>query len=70
MSTPKKIIDEALALSIDDKADLVDQLLSNINDLDKSIESKWATEAESRVDAYAAGKLQSLSLEEVLAKYK
>jgi putative addiction module component (TIGR02574 family) len=70
MSTPKQIIDEALSLSVDDKAELVDQLLSDIDGLDKSIEKKWAAEVESRIDAYEAGKLKSISLEEVLSKYK
>jgi len=70
MSTPKHIIDEALSLSVDDKAELVDQLLSDIDGLDKSIEEKWASEAESRINAYEAGKLESITLEEVLSKYK
>ena len=70
MATPKDIIDEALSLSVSDKAELVDQLLSSIDNLDKDIEKKWADEVESRIDAYQAGKLNSVSLEEVLAKYK
>lgn len=70
MSTPKHIIDEALSLSINDKAGLVDQLLSDIDSLDKDKERKWASEAESRIDAFEEGKLKSISLEEVLSKYK
>ncbi|MFT5163818.1 MAG: hypothetical protein ACI9FJ_002415 [Alteromonadaceae bacterium] len=30
----------------------------------------WASEAESRLDAYEAGKLKTVPLEAVLAKYK
>lgn len=70
MSTSKNIINEVLSLSIDDKAELIDQLLCNIDGIDKDIEAKWASEAESRIDAYEEGKLKSVSLEEVLAKYK
>lgn len=70
MSTPKHIINEALSLSLDDKVKLVDQLLSKIDGIDNAIEKKWASEAESRIDAYESGKLKSVSLEEVLAKYK
>ena len=70
MSTAKHIIDEALSLSVDDKAELVDQLLSAIDGLDKGNEKKWASEVESRIDAYEAGKLKLISLEEVLSKYK
>ena len=40
MSTPKNIIDEALSLSVNDKAELVNQLLSAINCLDEDIEKK------------------------------
>ncbi len=70
MATPKHIIDEVLSLSDDEKAELVDQLLSAIDGLDKDIEKKWASEAESRIDANEAGKLKSVSLEEVLSIYK
>ncbi len=70
MSTPNNIIDAVLSLSVDDKAELVDQLLREIDGIDKDMEEKWATEAESRIDAYESGKLKSVSLEEVLAKYK
>ena len=70
MSTPTNIIDEVLSLSVTDKAELVDQLLSDIDGIDKEIEKKWASEVESRIGAYESGRLKSVSLEEVLAKYK
>ncbi len=70
MSAPKHIIKEALSLSIDDKAELVDRLLSDINGVDKDIETKWSAEAENRIDALVAGKLMTISLDEVLSKYK
>lgn len=70
MSAPRHIINEALSLSVDDKAELVDRLLSNIDGIYKDIESKWSAEAESRIDAYEAGKLKTFSLDEVLSKYK
>lgn len=70
MATPKNLIDEALSLPVTDKAELVDQLLSSIDNIDKDIEAEWTTEVESRLDAYEAGKLKAISLEEVLSKYK
>ena len=70
MATPKDILDEVLSLPVSDRAELVDQLLSSIDNIDKNIETKWAEEAESRIDAYQAGKLKSISLEEVLSRYK
>ena len=37
---------------------------------DKKIDDLWAKEAEDRVDAYDQGKIKSVTLNEVLAKYK
>jgi len=69
MATPKHITDEALSLPVTDKAELVDQLLRSINDIDKDIEKTWADEAESRIEAHQAGRLKTVSLEDVLSKY-
>ena len=70
MATPREIINEALTLPPDDKAELVDKLLNSLEEIDETIEKQWANEAESRVRAYEEGKLHTISLEEVLAKYK
>ncbi len=70
MSTSKDILDKVLSLPVTEQAELVDRLLMSIDNVDKEIESRWAEEAESRIDAYQAGNLKSVSVEEVLAKYK
>ncbi len=62
MTTPEDIIDEVLSLSVTEKAELVDQLLSSINGLDADIEAQWTAVSESRIDAYEVGKLKSISL--------
>lgn len=70
MAASKDIFDKALSLNPLEKADLVDRLLSSLDQPDQSITELWAREAESRLDAYEQGKLKAVSLEKVLSKYK
>jgi len=53
-----------------EKARLVDQLLSSLDEPDEAIDALWRKEVEDRIQAYQAGKLQSVSLADVLAKYR
>jgi len=68
MAAPKDIIEKALSLKPLEKADLVDRLLSSLDQPDQAITELWAKESESRLDAYE--KLKAVSLEKVLSKYK
>jgi putative addiction module component (TIGR02574 family) len=70
MAAPKDIVEKALSLNSLEKADLVDRLLSSLDQPDQAITELWAKEAESRLDAYETGKLKAVSLEKVLSKYK
>ena len=70
MAASKDIFDKALSLNPLEKADLVDRLLSSLDQPDQAITELWAKEAESRLDAYDQGKLKAISLEKVLSKYK
>ena len=70
MNTPDKILKDALNLSAKEKAELIDKLLSSMDEPDKNIDDLWAKEAEDRIDAYDQGKIKSVTLNEVLAKYK
>lgn len=70
MSTAKDILKEAIQLEPTEKLKLVDQLITSLDKPDKNIDTLWAEEAESRLDAYKQGKLKAVSLEEVLSKYK
>ena len=70
MSTDiQEIIDRALSLPPADKALVVDKLLSSLDRPDEAIDALWRREVEDRIRAYNEGKLKSVSLEEVLAKY-
>jgi putative addiction module component (TIGR02574 family) len=71
MSTEtREILDRAMALPAVEKARLVDQLLSSLDEPDEAIDALWRKEVEDRVQAYQTGKLKSVSLSDVLAKYR
>ena len=62
------IFEEAVRLSPDKRAKLVDTLLSSLDKPDEEIDRLWAAEAESRIDAHDHGEIKSVSLEEALGK--
>jgi putative addiction module component (TIGR02574 family) len=66
----QEIIDRALELPVAEKARVVDELLASLNEPDEAIDALWRKEVEDRIEAYNSGKLRSVSLEEVLAKYR
>ena len=71
MSTEtQEILDRAIGLPAIEKARIVDELLSSLDEPDEDIDALWRKEVEDRIKAYQAGKLQSVSLAEVLAKYR
>ena len=70
MATPKGILEQAISLQPIEKAELVDSLISSLDKSDNSLDQLWANESESRLSAYKSGKLKSVSLDEVLSKYK
>jgi len=62
---------EALALEPADRADLVDSLLASLDsDAIKAVENAWAQEAEDRLRAYRAGKIEALSGPAVISELK
>jgi len=66
----KEIAGNALSLPATQRVELVELLLASLDTPDKTIDELWAKEVESRVDAFEAGKLKTVSLENVLSKYK
>ena len=61
---------EALGLKPAEKAELIDKLLSSIDNPDREIDELWAKEAEDRIDSYEQGKIKAVTLREVLEKYR
>lgn len=70
MAAPKDLIERVLSLSPTEKAELVDKLLSSLDQTDPELDKLWAKEAESRIDAYEQGRLKAVSLEKVMEKYR
>jgi len=70
MSTVDDVLKEAILLKPIEKAMLVDHLISSLDKLDTELDKLWASEAESRLDAYNKGKLKAVTLDEVLSKYR
>ena len=65
----REILDLAMGLPAVEKARLVDQLLSSLDEPDEAIDALWRKEVEDRIEAYRAGELKSISLADVLANY-
>lgn len=66
----REILDRVMELPAVEKVRLVDQLLSSLDEPDEAIDVLWRKEVEDRIQAYKDGKLQSVSLSDVLAKYR
>lgn len=70
MSTPaKRVLGEALDLSPAERASVAEELLSSLDKPDQEIDEIWAQEAEARIGAVERGGMQTVSEEEVFAKY-
>ena len=70
MAAPNEILKDALNLKPTEKAELIDKLLSSLDNPDKELDELWAKEAEDRIEAYNQEKIKALTLKEVLDKYR
>jgi putative addiction module component (TIGR02574 family) len=67
----KVIENEALGLSPQEKARLIDVLWGSLADAElKSREEAWAEESERRIDAYEDGKLKARDANEIFSDLK
>lgn len=64
----QNILREALSLSPNERAALVEQLSASLDKPDPLIDALWLKEAESRMAAYRAGKLDAVDAETVFAE--
>lgn len=63
------VMDEALALPPVDRASLIEGLISSFDPVGRqAIDRAWATEAESRIDAYESGLLKAKPLKSVIRR--
>lgn len=70
MIAKEDIYNTALTLNPVDKIKLVDELLQSLDLSDKAIQKAWADVADSRLNAYKKGEIESVSMDAVFAKYK
>ncbi len=70
MAASNDILKEALGLKPAEKAELIDKLLSSLDNPDIELDELWAKEAEDRIDSYEQGQIKAVTLREVLEKYR
>lgn len=67
MKDNTRVFDQALAMPPLEKAILIEKLFKSFDqENQKAIDQAWATEAESRIEAYEAGKISARPFEAVL----
>ena len=65
----EKITESALELPPVDRAELIERLFVSFDSSPKSkVDEMWATEIESRIDAFDAGKISASSADEVFKR--
>jgi putative addiction module component (TIGR02574 family) len=70
-ASSEEILKQALALTLQERAELVEQLLATFQTPpDPRIDELWAREAEDRLEAYDRGELKAIPAEEVLNRIK
>lgn len=63
----KQILQQALALPLEERAELIDRLLATFETPpDLALDQLWTNEAHDRLDAYDRGEIEAVNAEEVL----
>ncbi len=66
----KSLIEQARALSPEDRIELVEDVLDSLDRADPNIDQLWAREASDRVAAYRRGELAAKDLGAIVTKYR
>lgn len=69
-TTADKLVSEIRDLPDVEKLRLVDAILTDLDKPDPEIDRIWAEEARKRWTAYKAGRISTLSYDEVMAKHR
>jgi hypothetical protein len=64
-----KLVSEIQALPAEDKLRVLDAILTDLDKPDREIDHVWAVEARKRWTVYKAGKLDTVSYDELMNKY-
>lgn len=67
-ASAKSVFDQALKLSANDRAALVENLLLSLDKPDPSLDALWLKEAEDRLAAYRSGELTAVDAEQVFGE--
>jgi len=63
----ESVLNQALRLSVSDRAALVENLILSLDKPDPSLDAQWLKEAEDRLAAYRTGELTAIDAEQVFA---
>jgi len=61
----KDVLEQAMRLQSDERFMVVEGLIRSLDEPDSSLDAIWANEAERRLEAYRAGNLEGIPVEEV-----
>jgi putative addiction module component len=64
------LVSEIRSLPEEEKLQVLDALLADLNERDQEIDQIWAKEARERWRAYKAGKIETVSYDELIEKYR
>ena len=62
----QRLKEQARALNPAERLDLVEDVLANLEDLDRALSAEWAAEARDRLAAYHSGELAAVEIEDVI----
>jgi len=68
-TTADKLLSQIRALPDEEKLQVLEGILTDLDKPDEEIDQIWALEARKRWAAYKAGRLRSVSYEELMSKY-
>lgn len=64
----RRVLQEALALSEDERAALVNDLIASLAPSDEAVDAVWCEEVSRRLASYRKGTAKTVSIEDVLAE--
>jgi putative addiction module component (TIGR02574 family) len=70
MDKEETIIKNAMTLPPSKTVRLINQLISSLDEPDDKIDDLWKKEIEDRITAHKEGKMKSIPLDQVIAKYR
>ncbi len=66
----KSVLKDAMSLRPAERLQLIEMLTRSLSKPDEDIEEIWAEESEKRFKALEEGKLKTISLKEIIERYK